>query len=150
MPEAGSSTRAWLVLDTNVVLDLFHFGDPAFISLRRALEAGVIGCRACTATLGEWRRVLAYPEFALASDRQAALYDAYAALVERVDPRGVQAALPRCRDPDDQKFLVLAAASGADFLVSKDRALLKLRRGCARRFQIVHPTEAVAWLEATA
>ena len=36
--------------------------------------------------------------------------------------------LPRCRDADDQKFLVLAALCGADLLVTRDKLLLKLAR----------------------
>jgi predicted nucleic acid-binding protein len=36
--------------------------------------------------------------------------------------------LPRCGDPDDQKFLELALASGARWLLSKDNELLKLDR----------------------
>ena len=54
--------------------------------------------------------------------------------------------MPHCSDPDDQKFLELAAATRAQLLVSKDRALLKLRRRCAPFFQIVTPAEAVRWL----
>jgi predicted nucleic acid-binding protein len=38
------------------------------------------------------------------------------------------AALPLCADPDDQKFLELAARCGADCLVTGDRELLKLAR----------------------
>jgi len=38
------------------------------------------------------------------------------------------AALPRCSDPHDQKFLELALAAKADVLVTKDRALLDLAR----------------------
>ena len=38
------------------------------------------------------------------------------------------AALPRCSDPDDQKFLELARAAQADVLVTKDQALLDLAR----------------------
>ncbi|HEX7972278.1 MAG TPA: PIN domain-containing protein, partial [Thiobacillus sp.] len=51
--------------------------------------------------------------------------------------------MPRCRDADDQKFLELAAACSAEALVSKDRALLDLRR---RRvpFAILSPLEAAA------
>jgi predicted nucleic acid-binding protein len=36
--------------------------------------------------------------------------------------------LPRCADPDDQKFMELALASGARWLLSKDHELLKLDR----------------------
>ncbi|OYY82283.1 MAG: hypothetical protein B7Y33_00065 [Hydrogenophilales bacterium 16-62-9] len=56
--------------------------------------------------------------------------------------------MPLCSDPDDQKFLALAAVSHAHGLVSKDRALLKLRRRCAPHFQIMTPAEAGRWLDA--
>ena len=36
--------------------------------------------------------------------------------------------LPTCRDEDDQKFLELARAARADYLVTKDRDLLELTR----------------------
>lgn len=137
-----------LVLDTNVVLDLLHFDDPVARPLGRALRDGRVRCVVSAATLEEWRRVLAYPEFGLDAARQAALFEAYQALSDRVDDAEVHAALPRCADPDDQKFLELAGASLAQALVSKDRALLKLRRRCAARFRITTPAEAAAWLGA--
>ena len=54
--------------------------------------------------------------------------------------------LPKCKDRDDQKFLELAYAAGADWLVSKDRAVLKLARRVARDFgfQIAQPAPFVA------
>ncbi len=36
--------------------------------------------------------------------------------------------LPKCRDTDDQKFLELARDCGADYLITKDKALLVLAR----------------------
>ena len=36
--------------------------------------------------------------------------------------------LPRCRDQDDQKFLILAARCQADLLLTRDKLLLKLAR----------------------
>ena len=60
---------------------------------------------------------------------------------------GSAAALPRCTDPDDQKFIELAVAAGALALVSKDRAVLKLSRLCAPVFRIMTPAEAVHWLD---
>jgi predicted nucleic acid-binding protein len=56
---------------------------------------------------------------------------------------GPRSALPRCRDPDDQKFLELAAASGASFLFSRDAEVLRLRRRTLRDglFAIVKPED---------
>ena len=155
-----------LVLDTNVVLDLLHFDDATARPLRHALADGRVRCVVSDATLDEWRRVLAYPEFALGPKQQAALVERYQALSEmartvEVDaglpPKGtpihyglepVWSRMPRCSDPDDQKFIELAATAQAQVLISKDRAVLKLRRRCAPYFRIMTPAEAVRWLDA--
>ncbi|MBU1224984.1 MAG: PIN domain-containing protein [Gammaproteobacteria bacterium] len=153
-----------LVFDTNVVLDLLHFDDAAARPLLHALEAGRIRCVVTDATLEEWRRVLAYPEFALEPTQQAALVARYQALSIKADSAGTDAELPhkgtpihyelkpvwsrmpRCSDPDDQKFIELAAASGAQGLVSKDRAVLKMRRRCAPLFRVMTLAEVVGQL----
>jgi predicted nucleic acid-binding protein len=54
--------------------------------------------------------------------------------------------LPQCRDPDDQKFLTLAARARADCLVTRDRELLRLRRRSAAWFQILPPGAFVNFL----
>lgn len=135
------------MIDTNVVLDLLHFDDAVARPLRLALEAGRVRCVASAATLDELQRVLAYPEFGLDAARQAAFFARYRALSEAAQTIGVCAGLPRCSDPDDQKFIELAAAVGAQGLVSKDRAVLKLRRRCAPQFLVMRPDEAVRWLD---
>ena len=157
-----------LVLDTNVVLDLLHFDDAIARPLRLALEAGRVRCVVTDATLEEWRRVLAYPEFALDPAQQAALVARYQALAESAGTvegdaglphkgtpihyglKPVWSRMPRCSDPDDQKFIELAAAVRAQGLVSKDRALLKLRRRCAPIFRVMTAAEAVRWLDESA
>lgn len=139
-------SKPLLVLDTNVVLDLLHFDDRVSRPLRQALETGRVRCGVSEATLEEWRRVLAYPEFALDAVRQATLLARYQALSETTASDRVGAELPRCSDPDDQKFLELAAAAGAHVLVSKDHALLKLRRRCLPHFRILDVAGAVCWL----
>ena len=140
-------SKPLLVLDTNVVLDLFVFDDAAARPLRAALDNGHARCGVSAATLEELRQVLTYPAFSLDAARQHAILARYAALAELCTAEA-EMRLPRCRDPDDQKFLELAAASGAGVLVSKDRALLKLRRRCP--FRIALPGEASAWLAAAA
>lgn len=138
-----------VVFDTNVLLSLFVFADSRFAPLRSAVEAGRWRALTSPACLAEYRRVLAYDQFALTAERQDAAYAAYlnlAALVEAGPATDI--ALPKCQDKDDQKFLELARDAGAGWLVTADKALLRLRRG--RRleplFRILTPDEALAQL----
>ncbi len=256
-----------LVLDTNVCLDLFVFGDASCATLREALRAGAVQAVTDAACRAEWRRVLAYPQLGLdAARREAAVaaFDAQlhlllpspqrklgssdssgiagsetehpgftrAPVVESLSPRervatcrrgsacgtakpapggvsamdganpagrgfgqgealqpartltpdpspggrGEKAAsdapraamhycrsngavidaaqpaapglskLPRCADPDDQQFLELAQACGAQWLLSRDNELLKLARRTRRDhgFDILTPQ---AWAQ---
>ncbi len=134
------------VLDTNVVLDLLHFDDARARPILDAVRNRQVRCAVTQETLEELRRVLSYPAFGLTSERQAAVLDTYQSLATQFEPAEPTVALPRCSDPDDQKFLELAAASGAQGLVTKDRALLKLRRRCVPYFQVMTPIEAAKCL----
>ncbi|MDI6747196.1 MAG: putative toxin-antitoxin system toxin component, PIN family [Rhodocyclaceae bacterium] len=138
-----------VTFDTNVLLSLFVFADSRFAPLRGEVEAGRWQALTSPACLAEYRRVLAYPLFALSDERQAAAYDAYRALVKVIDEvPAAPVALPKCRDKDDQKFLELARDGLANCLVTADKALLRLRRGqrLTQLFQILTPDEALARL----
>jgi predicted nucleic acid-binding protein len=136
-------TAPSLVLDTNVVLDLLLFADPATPALRAALDAGQLRWMATTVMREELRRVLAYPHIVARMDfhqRHAdallAAYDAQAQLLD-VAPKAPYT----CTDADDQKFIdlafQLAAAAGGTLLLSKDKAVLKLRKRLAAHGVIV-------------
>lgn len=132
-----------VVLDTNACLDLFVFADPRCARLDAALRAGTVEAVTCVACEAEWRAVLGYPQLALEAavrERAIAAFDAH---VRRL-PEATQeptVRLPRCDDPDDQKFLALAARAGARWLLSRDQALLTLHRRCLREagFAILTP-----------
>ena len=130
------------VLDTNVVLDLFHWANVDAVPIMAALEAGHIECLADERTLDELQRVLTYPQLKLTPEMIAERWTRYRALVQVIDA-GDAPPLPRCKDRDDQKFLELAARAGADVLVSKDKALLKLRGRTKLSFQIAKPSAAL-------
>lgn len=134
-----------IVLDTNVVLDLFHWANVDAVPIMEALEAGRIECLADERTLDELQRVLTYPQLKLTPDMIAERWARYRGLVSVV-AAGEAPALPRCKDKDDQKFLELAARAGAQLLVSKDKALLKLRGRTKLDFQILKPAGASALL----
>jgi len=135
-----------VVLDTNVVLDMLHFDDPLARPLRHALESGRLRGAATQASFDEWQRVLAYPAFALDAERRAEWTERYRTACTFFDVPSI-AGVPRCADADDQKFLDLAAALRVP-LVSKDRAVLTLRRRCAPLFPIMTPAGAADWLAA--
>jgi uncharacterized protein len=139
-----------VVFDTNILLSLFVFADSRFAPLRGEIAAGRWQALTSTPCLAEYQRVLTYPLFALSTEQQAAALAAYCELVLPVDavPR-TTVALPKCQDRDDQKFLELARDGEADWLVTADKALLKLRRGqrLAHLFCILTPDEALASLQ---
>lgn len=141
-PELVLAVKWRLVLDTHVWLDWLAFDDPAAGALKAAVaedRAEIYIDAACEAEL---ERVLAYPlaKRVAAKEVQAARL-AEARRIARPAGRelgdGERTSLPRCSDPDDQKFLELALAARADVLVTKDRALLDVGRRTP--FRIVPP-----------
>jgi uncharacterized protein len=131
-----------LVLDTNVALDLLHWHSELVTPLRRSLRDGHALWLTDAACSAEFMRVLDYPEFKLDLAGRIALGEEYQRLTRTLPPEELAplAALPKCRDRDDQKFLELAVASQADVLRTRDKALLKL----ARRVHQVAPQLVIA------
>jgi len=134
-----------LVLDTNVWLDWLVFNDPSVLSLKAAVASGEAEVFMAAACEEELARVLASPlrKAPLDITVQAKCLEECRKIVRWIDGsrRTNAARLPACRDPDDQKFLELASECGADFLVTRDLALLVLGRRKARplSFRIVTP-----------
>lgn len=121
-----------LVLDTNVVLDLLLFADPSTEALQAALQSGRCRCLSTPAMRDELARVLAYrPLAAPLVARGVQAQDVLARFDRTVTLQPVAPACPvRCSDPDDQCFIDLAVAHRA-MLLSKDKAVLRLRRHLA-------------------
>ena len=117
-----------VILDTNIVLDLFVFADEEAMQVLAALEKGGLRWLATQAMRDELERVLSYDKivpklayYELASGDVLAAFDRHS---QRVD---VPTKAPvTCKDPDDQKFIDLAVACRARWLVSRDRAVRKL------------------------
>ena len=119
-----------LVLDTNVWIDWLLFDDPAVARLKAAHSDGQVQIVVNASCLGELNAVLSYPEFGLDETQQAKHLAAVGRCTIMHDPRQRPhaTALLRCTDPDDQKFLVLAQDAAADWLLTRDKALLRLNR----------------------
>jgi predicted nucleic acid-binding protein len=123
------SSRA-IVLDTNVVLDWLLFRDPSSRSFAAAIAVQGLRWVASLAMREELASVLSR---GLAQARNTepavvlAAWDAQVTLVEAA-PVLPSAMGLQCSDPDDQKFLDLAHAQRASWLLSRDSAVLKLAR----------------------
>ncbi len=119
-----------LVLDTNVLLDLFVFDGPSVRALRAAIDSGSLRPLRSADCDAEFEQVLGRDRFGLdmAARRQVlARWAQCSAPIARVAPTPLT-----CADPDDQKFLDAAFSAGADWLLTRDQALL----GLARRAQV--------------
>jgi putative PIN family toxin of toxin-antitoxin system len=132
-----------LVLDTNVCLDLFVFRDPRWATLLQAMHDGQVETITRTDCRMEWQLVLDYPHLKVDPAQKPALMASFDALISCVEPPAVPdtVKLPQCSDRDDQKFLELALQVRADYLITKDKALLKLAKKTARAglFSIIPP-----------
>jgi putative PIN family toxin of toxin-antitoxin system len=116
------------VIDTNVLLDWLVFRNPACAPLQAALDGGRLCWLASPAMRDEMLHVLQRGLGARWAVDDAALHAAWARYATIVAAPVPSLAIPRCSDPDDQKFVELALGSGARWLLSRDKALLKLAR----------------------
>lgn len=129
-----------LVLDTNVVLDWLVFNDAALASLTDSVQDGRVVLLTHPVAIDELHRVLNYPIMQLDAQRQAGILANYQAQTVATNVPvdfslqnlHLPAGFPHCRDPDDQVFLALAWHSQAEALVSRDKAVLALRKRTAK------------------
>ena len=122
-----------IVLDTNIVLDLWLYLDPATPTLLEALTSKRVDWVATQTMRDELERVLTYPHIVLRMQRGGLVaddvltqFDRFTRLVPVADRAPYV-----CKDVDDQKFIDLACAYFC-LLVSKDKAVLTMRNRLAR------------------
>ena len=142
--QAKPGTQAW-VIDTNIVLDLWLFEDPATIPLRAALQSGAISHLATASMRDELERVLAYPHLV---KRMAKSNIQAQDILNRFDKHQLAAepaakAPCTCKDPDDQKFIDLAVAHAVP-LLSKDKAILCMKKRLLQSGVVLNPTDISA------
>jgi putative PIN family toxin of toxin-antitoxin system len=126
-------SAAVLVLDTNIVLDLFVYEDPATVPLRELLADARTQWLATAVMREELRRVLAYPQVVKRLDaRRLSAEAVMAAFDGRVQLADIAPKAPyTCKDTDDQQFIDLAVGHAAT-LLSKDKAVLCMGKRLAR------------------
>jgi predicted nucleic acid-binding protein len=137
-----------LVLDTNVVLDWLHFGDPSCERLGRWIACREVRWIATSSMRQELQHVLLRRipgRWRIDPIDVLGNWDRWVTRVEPNDRTSSETKLSahptspslRCADASDQKFIDLALAANASALLSRDRAVLRLAgRAAAYGLQI--------------
>jgi putative PIN family toxin of toxin-antitoxin system len=121
-----------VVLDTNILLDIFIFNDERAIHLKQALMNGRIQAIASQKTLLELTDVISRPLFKLNDSAQASILAQWQSIAQLYDDSHLDTAPWKCQDPDDQIFLDLAYQLRPAILISKDNALLHMANRAAQ------------------
>lgn len=128
MSDTPAQTIPKIVIDTQVVMDWLVFGDARVAPLAAAIQAGRLEWIGRQAMLDELLHVLGR---GVAADRQpdlARIEATFASHCHLVAAPPAPAVRLSCRDPDDQQFIDLAIAERAGALLSRDKAVLALRK----------------------
>jgi putative PIN family toxin of toxin-antitoxin system len=136
------------VVDTNAVLDWLVFREPAGLALREAIGGGRHVWCVTPPMLDELRAVLSRPlaERWEPARKLALTVDLRPLYSECMTPLPLPASKGLvCRDATDQMFIDLALASAPAWLITRDRALLALRRRAAALGVVVATPEQ--WLQ---
>ena len=115
-----------IILDTNILLDIFVFEDVRADRLRNAVLNRQIKTYSNQTSVEELRDVISRPLFALEEARQAEVMRQWQSLSQSIEDPKLEPAPWKCQDPDDQVFLDLAFTVRPSILISKDNAVLKL------------------------
>ena len=132
-----------IVIDTNVFVSAVLFRGPTsrLVSL---WQKGAVSVLMSSAVLKEYARALAYPKFKLTKTEIRGILDQE--LLPCVNPVKVKYPFHVITgDPSDNRFLELAEAGKADYIVSGDRHLLDLKN--FRGNKIITPGEFIAFFK---
>ncbi|MCZ8075517.1 MAG: putative toxin-antitoxin system toxin component, PIN family [Paucibacter sp.] len=129
-----------IVIDTQVIMDWLVFRDPRVQALVQAVVGRQVQWIGEPAMLDELRHVLGRgvaaqfePDLAWIESQ----FEQHCQMIASASPPAVRLV---CRDPDDQKFIDLALAQRAQWLLSRDRAVLALaKRARAQGLLILNP-----------
>lgn len=142
MPSEHPSPDA-VVVDTNVALDWLVFRNPAVAPLFDRIAAGELRWLACDRMRDELAHVLSRGiggrHATDDSDQLLATWSALPSLLPAPVPGATQRL--HCSDPDDQIFIDAAVVWQARWLVTRDRALLRLAKRARRLGVDVLPPE---------
>jgi len=115
-----------LVLDTNVILDLLVFQDPATELIQMMLDAKLVEAVRTEASMLELMDVIQRPNFKLSKEQQQIILKQWESSSRLLDNSAIESAPFTCRDPDDQVFIDMAFSIRPALVLSKDLRVLEL------------------------
>jgi putative PIN family toxin of toxin-antitoxin system len=121
-----------VILDTNILLDIFVFNDERTVNLKQAILDGVFPAVASQKTFVELADVISRPLFKLDVVSQESILTQWHSIAQQHDDSNLAPAPWKCQDPDDQIFLDLAYQLRPTILISKDNALLYIASRAAQ------------------
>ena len=117
-----------VVLDTNILLDIFVFDDQRAHPLRGALTKKTIDAVATAQTIEEFQDVISRPQFDLSLEQQKEIDLQWQTWSRILDDVSIEVAPWKCKDRDDQVFINLAYSLRPAILISKDKLVLKIAK----------------------
>ena len=115
-----------LVLDTNVILDLLVFQDPAAEVIQTVLDAKLVDAVRTEASMLELMDVIQRPNFKLSREDQASIVQTWECHSRLLENTAIEPAPFTCRDLDDQVFINMAYSIRPALVLSKDLRVLEL------------------------
>ena len=116
-----------LVLDTNIILDLLVFQDPAAEVIQMVLDAKLMEAVRTEASMLELMDVIQRPNFKLSKEQQQIILKQWESSSRLLENSAIEPAPFTCRDPDDQVFINMAYSLRPALLLSKDLRVLELQ-----------------------
>ncbi len=133
----GPSLSGPVVLDTNILLDIFVFNDPATAPLREALLSGELDAVRAEITLNEFADVLSRDKFKLTAEQRDEILAKWQSHSRALQDSEICGSPWKCKDRDDQIFLDLAYTLRPCYLLSKDLQVLKFRKRAAKESVVI-------------
>ncbi len=137
------NSRPIIVIDTNIWIDWFVFSDPSVQILKNQISKESLQIVINSHCLEELQKVIGY-SFAKRQLNQKEQITAIAKCLEITkfitenNKNQLLSKTLRCADSSDQKFIELSIVSNADYLITRDLALLALeRKKCHKKFHIL-------------
>lgn len=122
------TSRKAVVLDTNVLMDLYVFKDLRTAALRSAIAHGGLDLLTCDQALSEFADVLSRGKFGLTVGRQQEILQDWSRESRTMADTVLLRAPWRCKDKADQIFLDMAWTARPALLISKDRQVLRFAK----------------------